>query len=124
MSKINWTPRVGMKIRYRRDNKHPQHDMSVVATILSISEFDQRLTIERDRGAQRLTSLSQKTWLKTWEPVPDQDEAQKSSLTEADVRRIVREEISKHAETVSDALRRGSDWIIHLNEENNSEQSR
>jgi hypothetical protein len=91
-----------MKIRYRRDHKHPQHNMDVIATIVNISEFDQRLTIERDRGTQRKTTLSHRVWSKEWEPLPIEVCSQ---ITEEEIRRIVRDELAAFARKAESAAR-------------------
>jgi len=99
-----WVPVVGMKIRYRRDTMEGQVNPHVVATILSVGA-NGTLSVERSVGRKNV-SLSTHTWKVNWEPIPATMIAPViTSITEDDVRRIVREELAARANKVESALR-------------------
>jgi hypothetical protein len=97
-----WEPAKGMRIRYRRDigSAYPEkRDPLMVAVILDILA-DGSLHIERDRGKRRNTHLRPATWMVDWEPLPVVEAPPPiaqlplpAAISEADIRRIVREEL-------------------------------
>lgn len=111
----SWTPIVGMKIRYRAHmRRSSDHDPNTTGEILSVLEGDVLRVRTTNANGTRTVSLASKTWKAHWEPVSKSPSTVViSSLTEEDVRRIVREELGQFARKTESATREWLDSIFN-----------